>query len=812
MATATPEPSAASDWRPEFIRKLNNRPVDGNKSRTHGLLVAVKGSSLAPVQEACAGQSYNHCLTARYAVTGTPAIGSVMHAFANDLSLLTASGSVKASLTARSEGDWPEFARRVLPRVDPLEKDVTLGHKLFEQVSSPFDDTRAPLRKGQRLVLLIELAPEAFDPKEWDLARDKLFVALPERVVIVIADPHGRLTLPDGEDATHHAMELPAPRAVDGTAAQTYVPAALASDVPANDDRLGLERHFNALARLLLHHETGRLTLAVEGEWGKGKSSFMQFLENTMVDAALARHGKPPSVVAAEAELARAHTEHEDLTKARELKLQSERHVPHPEEVAPERHEATQAVERAAVGVTRAAAKLRDAKRKAIRDDLVVLHFNPWGYAETGQIWAGLAHRLTTELRDTLTRRERIALRIRYARERKAADLWTAAITVLLAVALTVAAAIGGVSFTSSGNGGILYAGSLVLLALIFWRAARGTKPVVDWVSARFRPREHATGMGYQHEVIQDLVFYADGVRRGREQCRMIVFIDDLDRCSDEQILEFMGAINLVLVSSGFYVVLGIDTRMIRTSVRAQYKDKSFNFDPRKDIADVYLEKIVQIAYRVPTADAASRYGSLSELFSPTARLELELRRAPSTTAGGAWGELDVDLDLVQRPEDAVARPISEQPVEDTADELQAFLDYQSLLPSNPRELKRMVNVHRLAKMLLQGEQTAWPPEEQRLLVMWIALCFRWPVEMRTLVDDRRRPPSTPVLAHLGPISDEEREELGPPEGGPTLGAIRNLGLDEVVELCGVLPSVEPAKVQQAAPAANGADAVTTPG
>jgi hypothetical protein len=810
MATATVEPGTKADWRPAFVEKLNNRPVDGKKARLDGLLVVVKGSSLAPVQDACAGQSYNHCLTARYAVRGRPAIGSVIHSFANDLSLLTAGGRVTANLTARSERDWPEYARRALPQIHALQKDVTSARMLFEQASGGVDDPKAPLRKGQRLVLLIELAPEAFDAKEWALARDKLFVDLPERVVVVIADPEGRLELPDGDDATHHAIELPAPRPVDGTPAQTYAPAALASDVPANADRLGLARHFNALARLLLHHETGRLTLAVEGEWGKGKSSFMQFLENTMVNAALARRGIPEFVFKANRERVRASKARKLLTEEREKKLLSERQAEHPEDVAAGRHEASRAVERAAAAVTRAEANLREAKRKAIRDDLVVLHFNPWGYAETGQIWAGLAHRLTSELRDTLTRRERIALRIRYARERRAAELWAAAITVVLAVAVTAVAAASGVSFTSSGNGGILFAGTIVLLGLIFWRAARGTKPLVDWVSARFRPRDHASGMGYQHAVIEDLRFYADGVRRGREQCRMIVFIDDLDRCSDEQILEFMGAINLVLVSSGFYVVLGIDTRMIRTAVRAQYKDKPFNVDPRKDIADVYLEKIVQIAYRVPTADEASRYGSLSDLFSPTARGELERRRAPTgTTVDDAGAELDVDVAVVKPPQDALARPIAEQPVEDTADELQAFLDYQSLLPSNPRELKRMVNVHRLAKMLLQGQQTAWQPEEQRLLVMWIILCFRWPVEMRTLVDETNRPPSTPVLDDLrSRIAAAEREQLDKIKERPTLGAIRNLGLDEVVELCGVLPPVEPEQpstVQQAEPVTNGA-------
>jgi hypothetical protein len=542
----------------------------------------------------------------------------------------------------------------------------------------------------------------------------------------------------------------------------------------------------------------------------------MQFLENTMVDAALARHPSPVSVRTAEEKLAAAGKERKRLTEEREEKLQSERNARHrPGDTAQpalERHEATRRVERAAAAVTRAEADVRKAKRKAVRDDLVVLHFNPWGYAETGQIWAGLAHRLTSELRDTLSGPERIALRFRYARERKAADLWTAAITVLLAAALTVAAAVGGLSFTSSGNGGIIYAGGLVLLGLVFWRAARGTKPVVDWVSTRFRPRDHRAGMGYQYEVIEDLRFYADGVRRGREQCRMVVFIDDLDRCSDAQILEFMGAINLVLVSSGFYVVLGIDTRMIRTAVRAEYEGKDLDLDPRKDIADVYLEKIVQIAYRVPTADAARRYGSLSDLFSPSARGELERRLTPEDARTDSRGEeLLADLGNVKSPEDAGARPTAEEPVEDTADELQAFLDYQSLLPANPRELKRLVNVHRLAKMLLQGEQTAWQPEQQRLVVLWMVLCFRWPVEMRKLVDALDAAPAASAQ-----VLDDLRDRVGPEDASllekieerPTISDVRNLGLDLVVELCGVLPPAEPEKsaaVTQAEPVTNGA-------
>ena len=107
----------------------------------------------------------------------------------------------------------------------------------------------------------------------------------------------------------------------------------------------------------------------------------------------------------------------------------------------------------------------------------------------------------------------------------------------------------------------------------------------------------------------------------------------------------------------------------------------------------------------------------------------LEERRrksASSDEAGDARLAVAVDEAHLGRPRDAPDTPINEQPVEDTAGELEAFLGLQALLPENPRELKRMVNVHRLAKLLLQTDEMAWPPEQQRLCAPWLVVCFRW--------------------------------------------------------------------------------------
>ena len=74
------------------------------------------------------------------------------------------------------------------------------------------------------------------------------------------------------------------------------------------------------------------------------------------------------------------------------------------------------------------------------------------------------------------------------------------------------------------------------------------------------------------------------------------------------------------------------------------------------------------------------------------------------------------------------------EPAEDTAVELQAYGDFKGYLQDDPRELKRLLNVHRLVKILIQLNQPGmvWTQAMQRKLVKWLIFCSRWP----ELIDD----------------------------------------------------------------------------
>ncbi len=78
---------------------------------------------------------------------------------------------------------------------------------------------------------------------------------------------------------------------------------------------------------------------------------------------------------------------------------------------------------------------------------------------------------------------------------------------------------------------------------------------------------------------------------------RLVVFIDELDRCKYETILETLEAIRLFLFATGTAFVIGADERQIRYAVQMKYPDVEGN---QLDIGKEYLEKLIQYPIRIP--------------------------------------------------------------------------------------------------------------------------------------------------------------------------------------------------------------------
>ncbi len=87
---------------------------------------------------------------------------------------------------------------------------------------------------------------------------------------------------------------------------------------------------------------------------------------------------------------------------------------------------------------------------------------------------------------------------------------------------------------------------------------------------------------------------------------RIILYIDDLDRCSPDRVVEVLEAVHLLLAFPLFIVVVAVDPRWLRTCLEIRYRDllkKDDSINGKKTVDDQsatpqdYLEKIFQIPF-----------------------------------------------------------------------------------------------------------------------------------------------------------------------------------------------------------------------
>ena len=110
---------------------------------------------------------------------------------------------------------------------------------------------------------------------------------------------------------------------------------------------------------------------------------------------------------------------------------------------------------------------------------------------------------------------------------------------------------------------------------------------------------------------------------RGSAERLLVVFVDDLDRCSPTNVFQIFEAIKLYLDAPGLVFVIGFDQGIVSEAILEQ---KRYS---QAVTSDSYLEKIVQITFRVPVPgdhdaqqllDAYTGASRTAELFPAPAR------------------------------------------------------------------------------------------------------------------------------------------------------------------------------------------------
>lgn len=171
---------------------------------------------------------------------------------------------------------------------------------------------------------------------------------------------------------------------------------------------------------------------------------------------------------------------------------------------------------------------------------------------------------------------------------------------------------------------------------------------------------------------------------------KLIVIIDDLDRCLPDTIINTLEAIKLFLSSKNTAFLISIDERVMKYAINDRYS--KFDFHQRDDISRDYLEKLIQIPLRVPLMNKSEMKSYINLLFVSkhldNTKFNELLEKVDSSRQGTNFN-VAIDIEWFKKN-------ISSEVIGAVNEELMITEQINDLLydflKGNPRQVKRFIN------------------------------------------------------------------------------------------------------------------------
>ena len=205
---------------------------------------------------------------------------------------------------------------------------------------------------------------------------------------------------------------------------------------------------------------------------------------------------------------------------------------------------------------------------------------------------------------------------------------------------------------------------------------------------------------------------------------RLVVFIDELDRCKHDTILETLEAIRLFLFAKGTSFIIGADERQIQYAVRLKYPDVEGN---QIDIGKEYLEKLIQYPVRIPQLGQKEvEYYIMYLLFEKHFKEELSIiRDIIEKEKGNSFLEFELTYELIKKEDKELADKLK--------DTISLSKQISSVLAKglngNPRHCKRFLNAMELR--LMMADYRKMPLDRKVLAKLMLVEYFKEPFYKR---------------------------------------------------------------------------------
>jgi len=508
---------------------------------------------------------------------------------------------------------------------------------------------------------------------------------------------------------------------------------ALLGDVATVTDRLGYDNYSEAIKTFIVDSGTPPpISISIQAPWGAGKSSLMRQIR---------------------AKIDPSHSQKNDRDK-KPLKLSD------------------------------VMAFLNQKSTVAIGDQKNengpwTVWLNAWKYESSEQLWAGLVDAIVSQITARLARRERelFLLRLQLARvddgivrrriyERIIAFWLEKVHTIALWCVASLGSLIGIRLVASEMDVGP------ILLLLVTWSplgpmVGLAVYLVCSYYSARRKVQEEPASfslseyldvpnygqlLGSMHHIHEDLLrvlALTPADPKTKISYPIVVFIDDLDRCSPSRIASVVEGVTMFLASDEFrcVFVIGIDPQMVAAALEeahAKVRDQLPRYERTVPLGWRFMDKFIQLPFTIPPANAKT-LTSFIEGLSGTAERQVKAI-APPEDSGMAALRTGTSDEGPKNERRIQAFETKEQYLPETGEPERLFRESRDvgatiseaskIINGNPREIKRLANMARLYLSLRNVRRTKEPTWRSPTVIQyarWITVALRWPDMMRWL-------------------------------------------------------------------------------
>jgi tetratricopeptide (TPR) repeat protein len=158
------------------------------------------------------------------------------------------------------------------------------------------------------------------------------------------------------------------------------------------------------------------------------------------------------------------------------------------------------------------------------------------------------------------------------------------------------------IAYRMDEHRGYKKAGEVLLKSLITVAKGLASRYLVTEKSSEEFQRNFVSNMQILAEADKDTIYFhglkkiqdsISEIRKPSPSSRVVIFIDDLDRCSPDRVLDVLDSIKVFLDIEGFVFVLGLSHIKINKIINAKFENSGIS-------GEEYLRKIIQMPITIP--------------------------------------------------------------------------------------------------------------------------------------------------------------------------------------------------------------------